>query len=106
MRYYPRGRGVKPAGMAYPRAGRRPWSINVIVAVAVLLHGAAVLEAVECPVGDGASGMATGERGLELIKAGEVETAASCFWRAADRAGSEDEAAGKSLSRKTRAPAC
>jgi len=48
----------------------------------------------ECPVSDDASGMATGEKGLQLIKAGLVAGAASCFWRAADRASSEQEAVG------------
>ena len=50
--------------------------------------------AAECPVGEDASGMATGEKGLELVKGGQVAAAATCFWRAADRAGSEQEAAG------------
>ena len=47
-----------------------------------------------CPVSEDASGMATGEKGIELVKAGQVAAAASCFWRAADRASSEQEAAG------------
>ena len=38
--------------------------------------------AAECPVGDDASGMETGEKGLQFIKAGELSRAAACFWRA------------------------
>jgi tetratricopeptide (TPR) repeat protein len=85
------------AGRAIPAAGRPPQLRAVAVAVVVLLAAASrECEAApsECPAPEDASGMATGERGLEMIKAGDVAGAASCFWRAADRAGSEQEAVG------------
>lgn len=62
-----------------------------LLVVAVRHCGAAHAE---CPVPEDASGMSTGEKGLEMIKAGDVAGAASCFWRASDRAGSEQEAVG------------
>ena len=48
----------------------------------------------ECPAPEDADSMETGQRGIDLIKAGDIAEAASCFWRASDRSGSEQEAAG------------
>ena len=48
----------------------------------------------ECPAPEDAGSMETGQRGIDLIKAGDIAEAASCFWRASDRSGSEQEAAG------------
>jgi len=40
----------------------------------------------ECPLGEEAGSMAIGNRGIELVQAGDKRRAASCFWRAADAA--------------------
>lgn len=68
------------------------FSVLILASRVVVVDGAD--STVACPVGDDASGMETGEKGLQLIKAGETASAAACFWRAADRAGSEQEAVG------------
>ncbi len=84
------GRATPAAGLLLPL---RPVVVAVVFLLAVAAHECEAAPA-ECPAPEDASGMATGERGLEMIKAGDVSGAASCFWRAADRAGNEQEAVG------------
>ena len=79
-----------------PRGIGAPSARSIAVAAVLLVVAACGCKAApaECPAPEDASGMATGEKGLEMIKAGDVAGAASCFWRASDRAGSEQEAVG------------
>ena len=89
--------GMPPAQRRqYTRRERRRHSdIGPALLFALMLAMAReVAGQAECPAPEDADSMETGQRGIDLIKAGDIAEAASCFWRASDRSGSEQESAG------------
>ncbi|EKX43301.1 hypothetical protein GUITHDRAFT_110718 [Guillardia theta CCMP2712] len=80
------GPGARTAGaMRYMAAWMRPWLL-------LLLLSWVGAEPPDCPVPSTSSSVETGNKGIELMKAGNKEQAATCFWRAADSAERSEEA--------------